>query len=367
MSARRRLTVVLLVLSAMLLLAGCDSGARASFEFTFDSGTGFTQAMELDGLYLSDDQVASVEGVGWKLDKGASGLSAEAEFKDAESYRGPASILYGAVRDAFEDYIGYSPGRALEVAISHTITDYVLAERHDVEIVLPVSAFAPKQCYDCDGVGISDCDECDGGTLTCSDCGGSGGYEGWFGWNSCWSCDGSGEVDCYNCEGSGTIVCYSCDGTGDVPEALRELYSDAVSASRLDVAINMPGIAVAAESGDSGQWRLKGGEIEDTDTFSATSYVINWLYAGIVLAVLLAIFALVIWLVVRRFKKSRALKAAGAAAVAATSAPAAPPVVAATGAEEAPSGKFCSSCGAALGADAKFCRSCGATVGNGES
>ena len=90
-----------------------------------------------------------------------------------------------------------------------------------------------ETCYSCDGDGEVECGECYGdgevecslcdsghevcyecdgnGIEECRECSGSGeGYDG----EECEKCDGDGEVDCFQCEGCGQLECVECDGSG---------------------------------------------------------------------------------------------------------------------------------------------------------
>ncbi len=360
MSVRRRLSVLVIAVVAALALAGCGEGVSAKADYTFEPGSAFQQSIDLRGVSLDDAQVSELQGAGWKVKKSSTGFTAQHDFPDASSYSKPAGILFGVLDEAFIRDAGYDPGMKTEVTVRHTVSDMLLVERHQVEIIMPVLDLSPTECPSCDGQGYSDCSDCTGGTRTCSSCNGTGGYDGWYGWSECYYCDGTGEETCSTCDGDGTVACYDCDGTGDAPEWIQAAYEEGISGSKLDVAINMPGITVKdAESGAS-PWKLKGADIESVETFTATSFVVNWVYAGIAVAVLLLVLVVIVWLIIRRIKKAFGKKPMQPAAMA--------PVVAATPvAAPVTSAESCSNCGTALTAGAKFCRACGTQVGNGES
>ncbi len=355
MSVYRRLTAVALALILMLALAGCGEGVTAKLDFTFESGTAFEQAVDIRGVSLDDAQVAELEAVGWKVKPGSSGFTARLEFADAAAYSKPAGVLFGVLDSAFIRDAGYDPGMKPEVSVRHSVTDFVLAERHEVEVTLPTLDLAPTECPSCEGEGYADCSDCQGGDQTCSSCNGTGGSQGYYGWSECWYCDGTGDVTCDTCSGAGSLECSDCSGTGDAPEWVQSSYDEGINSSRLDVALNMPGIVTQnAEAGRS-PWKLKGDEIESAESFTATSFVVNWLYAGIAATVLLLIIALIVWLVIRKIKKAFRKKPVPQAVVPASTTP------------PANSAAACPGCGSPRTAGAKFCRSCGTQVGNGES
>lgn len=361
MSAHRRLLAFAIVLLAVLGLVGCGEGVTAKTDYTFESGNAFQQSVDLRGVALDDAQVSELETAGWKVKQSSSGFTAQRAFPDASSYSKPAGVLFGVLDESFVRDAGYDPGMKTEVTVRHTVTDMILVERHQVEIAMPVLDLSPTECPTCDGQGYSDCPDCTGGTQTCSSCNGTGGYDGWFGWSECYYCDGDGEVSCSSCGGSGTIECYDCEGTGDAPEWIQTAYEDGISSSKLDVAVNMPGITFKDAEAGASPWKLKGADIESVETFTATSFVVDWLFTGIAAAVLLLIVVLVVWLIVRKVKKALGKKKATpvAAAPVAVSTPSAAVTVAQTAS--------CAACGTALTAGARFCRACGAQVENGES
>jgi len=361
MSAHRRFLVFAIALVAVLGLVGCGEGVTAKADYTFEAGNGFEQSVDLRGVALDDAQVSELKNAGWKVKQSSSGFTAQRAFTDAAEYSKPAGVLFGVLDESFIRDAGYDPGTKTEVTVRHTVTDMILVERHEVEINMPVLDLSPTECPECNGQGYSDCPDCTGGTQICSSCNGTGGYDGWYGWSECYYCDGSGEVSCDTCGGSGTIDCYDCDGTGDAPEWIQTAYEDGISSSKLDVAVNMPGITVKDAETGSSPWKLKGADIESVETFTATSFVVNWLYAGIAAAVLLLILVLIVWLIIRKVKKAFSKPKVApvvAASVAVTESPATAPVASAAA---------CSACGAALTVGARFCRACGAQVGNGES
>jgi len=69
-----------------------------------------------------------------------------------------------------------------------------------------------ESCERCDGSGNEDCDECDStGNVTCPDCEGSGeDSEG----DTCYNCNGDGDVFCSECNGGGNFNCSDCGGEG---------------------------------------------------------------------------------------------------------------------------------------------------------
>jgi len=352
-SACRRCAAVLLATGLVLVLSGCSGGVTARVDYTFDEGTAFSQSVDFKGVALEDTDVSQLKAAGWTVNAGSTGFSAEHDFASGEDYSEPGGVLYNTLVRGFVGSAGYDPGQDTEVTVRRVVTDYVIAERHDVEIVMPVLDLAPTECPACDGTGSSDCPDCSGGEQECSDCDGTGGYEGWYGWEECYTCDGEGIVSCSTCSGSGTVQCDECEGTGDAPDWIQASYEDGISSSRLDVAINMPGITVKDAATEVSSWKLKGRDIEDAESFTASSFVVNWPKAGIAIAVLLLILALVVWLIVRRIRKAFNKKS--------------PATIAAAPVAPQTSPLACASCGAAMPVDAKFCRACGTPRVNGES
>ncbi len=371
MSVSRRFLALALMLALVFALAGCDGGVTAKVDYDFSADGSFTQSVDLRGVQLDDTQVANLKDAGWSVKQSNAGFTAKSVFSSAGAYEKPASALYTALDEVFVRDAGYDPGMTTEVSVRHVVTDMLLVEKHEVEVQMPAFDLSPTECPTCNGDGYSDCPDCDGGEVTCSDCGGTGQYQGWFGPEECWNCSGTGRVQCSTCSGSGVagmIECPDCGGTGDAPEWIKTAYEDGVSGSRLDVAIAMPGFTVNSAE-NSSPWKLKGTDIEAADTFAATSYVVNWLYAGIAAAVLLGLLALAVWLLVRGVKRSLGRKGAVAPVAVPVAVPAAAPVavpVAAPAAQEAAPGTACPGCGAPVNADARFCRSCGAKLGNGD-
>lgn len=363
MSVYRRLAAAGCVIGLVFLMSGCTGGVTAQVEYTFDEGTSFTQSVDLKGAALDDSGVSALKSAGWTVKSRSTGFSATHSFKDAAEYTQPAGTLYNTLSNGFVNSAGYDPDINTEVTVRRVVTDYFLAERHDVEVVMPMLDFVPSECPSCGGTGSSDCEDCIGGTTVCSACNGTGGYNGWYGWEDCYECGGSGDETCNTCDGRGVVDCYDCDGTGDTPEFIQTRYDEAVSASRLDVVLNMPGITVKDNAAGTNPWKFKGADIEDAESFTATSFVVNWLYAGIALAVLLLILALIVGLIVRRIKKAFRKKSP---AVVASQPVVAQSVVAQPMAEQ-PVVPACASCGSTVAADAKFCRACGTPRTNGDA
>lgn len=358
MTARRRVLLPCTLLVVALALAGC-SGTTARTSFSFEADGSFTQEVSLSELQLPDDAVASVEEAGWQVEQGDS-LTASREFESAETYDAPAATLYSALTRAFADSAGWAPRLSDGVTVRHVVTDYFLVQRHDVEVTVPSLDFAPEDCPTCDGVGTADCPDCNDGPTICEDCGGAGIVEGWAGHQECWDCDGTGSVECWTCDGAGEVLCYDCEGSGETPEWIQASYAEAVDDSRLKVEIGMPGI-LAQGPDDVGSWSLRGDEIEDADSFSARSYVVNWLYVGVAAAVLLSVLVIILALVVRSFRRRRARSAASVQPAPAPMTAAAPVPTAPVAQPAAPD--VCRACGAPIGPDARFCRACGAPTG----
>ncbi len=363
MSVYHRLMAVGYAVGMVILMSGCTGGVTAQVDYTFDEGTAFTQSVDFKGVALDDSAVSALKSAGWSVKSRSTGFSAMHSFKSADEYATPAGTLYDSLANTFVNSAGYDPDIDTEVTVRRVVTDYYIAERHDVEVVMPMLDFAPTECPTCDGTGSSDCEDCTGGTTTCSSCDGTGGYNGWYGWEECSTCGGTGDVTCYTCDGSGSVDCSDCDGTGDTPEWILTSYDEGVSAARLDVALNMPGITVKDSSAGANPWKFKGADIKDAESFTATSFVVNWLYAGIAIAVLLLILALAVWLIVRRIKKAFRKKPPAAVAPQVNSAQ---PVVAQVASAQ-PEGPACANCGSPVAADAKFCRACGAPRSNGDA
>jgi hypothetical protein len=329
------------LLAALLTLPGCaKTTARTTFSFQADGS--FTQSVSVSSLDLTDDAGKMLTDAGWRVTS-EGGVTASRDFESAEAYAERAGLLYSVLAQSFTEQAGWSPGLVDGVTVRRTVTDYLLFERHDVEITVPLLDLSPDECPICAGTGVIDCPDCDDGTQKCDTCGGSGRYEGWLGWEDCWECDGSGRVECWTCDGGGGVNCEDCGGSGDPSESIAVAYSDALDDSRFQVEIEMPGLF--AQSGDGGEpsWSLRGDEIENEDVFAARSYVVNWLYTGIGAAVVLLVLAGAVALAVRRFKRHRPRPAA--------------PVTRA----------YCTACGAPLGSDARFCTSCGSATGEDAS
>lgn len=365
---RTLLPVVLL--AALLTLPGCaQTSARTTFSFQADGS--FTQSLSVSSLALTDDMSTTLTDAGWQVTS-EGGVTASREFESTEAYGAQAGVLYSALAQSFTEQAGWNPGIVDGVTVKRTVTDYLLFQRQDVEISVPLLDLAPDECPTCTGSGIVDCPDCDDGTEECDECGGSGRWEGWLGWEDCWQCDGTGRAECWTCDGGGGIFCDDCGGSGDAPEWVEASYTDALDDSKLQVEIEMPGLFAQSSDGGEPSWSLRGGEIEDADVFAAHSYVVDWLYAGIAAAVVLLLLAIAVALMVRGIKRRGSRKVAApapvpaeAAAPAPVAAPAPAPAPAAPVVSDAPA--YCTACGAPLGTDARFCTRCGSATGKGVS
>lgn len=339
----------------LLALAGCD-GVKGEATFTFAPDGSFSEQIQVDGVALASDDLASLKGDGWKVDEHDGGFELSRECSSVADFdKGYASAVTAAFNAAGQD------AAASETKIDCTTTDYFFAKRHDVTLSLPDLHLDPTVCSVCGGSGTSTCGECGGdGWEVCSDCGGSGVSEGYWWDYTCYTCDGTGRVDCYECDGSGEVYCVACDGTGEPTQEDVDRYKNALDDSSLLVTVNMPGMVF--EKSDALVWEFKGNDLEDLGKLSASSYVIAWLPTGLAAGAILLLLVAGVWLVVRGIRRALANSRARSAAKREVKARAAVVTPVAANVPQVPPSaatKFCRKCGAPMGVVSQFCPKCG--------
>lgn len=414
-ASKRRGTLALLTIvcaALMLIASGCSgqSGYMGEITVSVKPNGGATLRVAAPGA-PSEEAEAGLSRGGWNVESSGDEWTAECDVKPKDLNEQAETMLL-SLSSAFAEAESFAPEIQETPRVEIDTDDYFVVSRVSASLTFPEGTVEPddcpscagsgeEECPNCDATGTEECAECSGdGYETCDECGGSGGeecsncdgtgtYEDYWGYTEecywcdgtgteeCYWCDGYGEVECYECYGYGEVDCSWCDGyawtncadcggSGEPSQAVLETYADAVDTSNLSATLAMPGMFVKAADGSSSTtWKVSGEDALSGEEYSASSWVIDWVNAGIIVGAFLLVIVGISAALIVSSRKKRAAAAASAPVAPPQTADATTPVALSapfvapnTTASSEPSA-FCTGCGNPLSPTAKFCTNCG--------